>query len=230
MITNDPDIGISKHNPVRVGGGVLFGAFNEQQYLQRLRCANGQSPQSVRIGSLSVEGAIGPIDAYELSGFGLNPPVLLYFDVYTPGPLGVPKGFAMENPHELLLLPRTVVREFRRGNGAQAENRGSCRWRILDEEGGTLGFVTWLGYRHVDIDMPKHTGALMRGKLDDLLAITPLEHLQAVLQDYFERFLPLSSEGIVRGVPLQSQDPGEWDGPVWGEDLAKKGKKRRFWF
>jgi hypothetical protein len=68
MTKNDSDVGVAQYNPIRVGGGVLFGAFNEQQYLHRLRCANGQSPQSVRIGRLSVEGAIGPIDAYELSG------------------------------------------------------------------------------------------------------------------------------------------------------------------
>src|SRR5215216_2842352 len=100
MTKNDSDVGVAPYNPIRVGGGVLFGAFNEQQYLHRLRCANGQSPQSVRIDSLSVEGAIGPIDAYELSGPELDLPVLLYFDIYTPGPLDVPKGFSMERLHE----------------------------------------------------------------------------------------------------------------------------------
>ena len=71
MGAHPSDFGISPHNPIRVGGGILFGPFNERQYLARLRCRDGQPPEFERRGSFTPEGAVGPLDIYELPGKGL---------------------------------------------------------------------------------------------------------------------------------------------------------------
>ncbi|WP_163999537.1 hypothetical protein [Pyxidicoccus caerfyrddinensis] len=231
MGAHPSDFGISPHNPIRVGGGILFGPFNERQYLARLRCRDGQPPEFERRGSFTPEGAVGPLDIYELPGKGLDGPIQLLFDVYTlPSSFEAPSGFVIDRPDEPLRLPISLVTNFRENGDAEPQQLPPRRWRILGAAGETLGFASWDGLTTVDIDLPKSTGELVRRHVDHFLAVAPVDQFKAVLEDFFERYLVLSSEGLVRGIPDDElEGPGEWTGHLWGDDVPAQPKRRKFW-
>lgn len=95
--------GYGRRNPIRVGGGVEDGAANQRRYLDGLRGPAGQPVRYVRLGSCcqfrtphGPQGA-GMLDAYQVQYEGLERPVLLYMDLYTPpeGAPEAPEGFTL---------------------------------------------------------------------------------------------------------------------------------------
>jgi hypothetical protein len=221
------DFGITPQNPIRVGGGILFGPFNEQQYLARLRFRDGTEPAFKRLGSFTSHDRALPLDIYELSGLTPDGRLELLFDIYTlPAYFDVPNGFAMSRPHEPLRLPTSLVTEFRGAGDAHPKQQSSRRWRILGAPGQTLGFASWDGRLTVDIDLPKHTGELLRRDVDRFLALAPADQIAPVLEDFFERYLILASQGHVRGEPdKKTESPPEWTGRVWGDDISPRPKR-----
>ncbi|HEU0299045.1 MAG TPA: hypothetical protein VFR37_06305 [Longimicrobium sp.] len=96
-------LGYGKRNPIRVGGGTENGAANQRRYLDGLRGPAGQPVRYSRLGSCcqfrtphSPQGA-GMLDAYQVQYQGLDRPVLLYIDLYTPPeePPAAPEGFTL---------------------------------------------------------------------------------------------------------------------------------------
>lgn len=86
-------------DPVRVGGpaGPAKGAERQRAWLASLRGPDGAPVEWERLGSCcqfptgnSPSGS-GALDAYEVRGGGLERPVLLYLDMYTP-PSGAPRA------------------------------------------------------------------------------------------------------------------------------------------
>ncbi|HEX2079145.1 MAG TPA: hypothetical protein VHG08_15580 [Longimicrobium sp.] len=95
--------GYGKRNPIRVGGGMENGSANQRRYLDGLRGPAGQPVRYFRLGSCcqfrtphSPQGA-GMLDAYQVHYEGLERPVLLYMDLYTPaeGAPAAPEGFTL---------------------------------------------------------------------------------------------------------------------------------------
>lgn len=92
--------GYGRGNPIRVGGARESGAANQRRYLDGLRGPAGQPVRYRRLGSCcgfrsehAPDG--GALDAYEVTYDGIERPVLLYIDVYTPpeGSPPPPDGF-----------------------------------------------------------------------------------------------------------------------------------------
>jgi hypothetical protein len=231
MQAQSSDFGVTPQNPIRVGGGILFVPFNELQYLARLRCGDGQPLAFKRLGSFMPQEAAGPLDIYEVSGPRREGQLQLLFDIYTlPTCFEVPNGFAMNRPDEPLRLPTSLVTEVRAAGDADPKQQSPRRWRILGTAGETMGFASWDGRALVDLDLPKHTAEIMRRDVDHFLAMAPADQLAPVLEDFFERYLVLASEGVVRGEPDKKPEPPlEWTGPVWGDDMSVQPRRRWFW-
>ena len=91
--------GYGRRNPVRVGGGTQSGAANQRRWLDGLHGPGGQPVRYRRLGSCcdfqGPGGVRGALDAYEVTYDGLERPVVLYMDMYTPpqGPAPAPEGF-----------------------------------------------------------------------------------------------------------------------------------------
>jgi hypothetical protein len=196
--------GYSPDDPITVAGGLIFGAFNEQQYLRRLRGPAGGPLEFNRLGSTHGEHIL---DKYEVKSAGLREAVHLFLDCYAPGPHGIPAGFRLDRPDVPWALPTSIVVSLVGGQApsgqpdVQVEPR---KWRIVGADDVTWGYVEWDGAVSVSVDLPEHTGALMRARVDHFLGITPPEHMGSVLEDVFERFLPLDSSGLMRGVRMVS--------------------------
>jgi hypothetical protein len=213
MSSHTSDFGISPHNPIRVGGGGLFGPFNERQYLARLRCRNGEPPKFMRVGSVEGEHATTPLDLYELSGAGLTEPVRLYLDIYRSAPsFEAPSGFVLARPDEPLNLPRSLVisnsflRASQRMADAPPQQQPPQRWRILDSAGRTLGLAAWDGLTHVALTLPQHLEPFIRKIVDHFLSSAPPDQFKVVLEDIFERYLVLQSNGALHGIPDNTQE------------------------
>lgn len=96
------EYGYGRRNPIHVGGGSESGAANQRAYLDGLRGPAGQPVTYRRLGSCcsfrsrhAPQG--GALDAYEVTFEGIERPVLLYLDLYTPpeGALPAPAGFTL---------------------------------------------------------------------------------------------------------------------------------------
>jgi hypothetical protein len=94
--------GLGRRNAIRVGGGTESGAANQRAWLDRLRGPAGQTVRYRRVGSCcsfrsEQVSQGGALDAYEVTYEGLERPVLLYIDLYTPPqvPAPVPEGFTL---------------------------------------------------------------------------------------------------------------------------------------
>jgi hypothetical protein len=229
MFIGNTGFGYSPEQPISVGGGIVFGPFNEQQYLLRLRLPGGEPLDFRRIGNLPTERKSSPtiLDVYELSSSSMASPVRLFFDVYSPGPDGVPAGFVLDCPESPWSLPTSIVRTFQETDASSVGQEGK-RWRIIGAEGQVVGFAEWDGQRSVSLDLTKHIGDLMRGRVDGFIGITPTQYMGPVLSDFFERFLAIESSGLLKGEPMDQRTKTEWKGGVWGTGVQKP-KKRPGW-
>lgn len=186
-------LGYSLDSPVTIGGGLIFVAFNEHRYLERLRGPAGEPLTYERKGSHAVGEHM--VDAYQVSHAGLAKPVLLYLDTYAPGPNGVPDGFTVDRPEEPFELARSLVPALPRPRQAAAVRR---RWRLAHQEGRTMGFVEWDGA--VSIDMPERAAVQLGERIERFLSDVPAGYHADVLADYLEVFVPWESSGVARGV------------------------------
>lgn len=205
MSSHPSELGTSPQNPIRVGGGRVFGPFNERQYLARLLSLNGQPPEFRRLGSVDAASGENPLDRYELSGAGLTEPVRLYLDMYSvASPLDPPRGFVFSRPDEPLNLARSLVLMFRAPDEVP-QQQPPRRWLLQDAAGRPLGSASWDGLSGVALDLHPQLERLVRMVLDQKLSVTPWAQVHEVLEDIFERFLVLESGGAVHGVPDTEQ-------------------------
>jgi hypothetical protein len=210
--------GYSPDDPVTVAGGSIFGPFNEKHYLLRLRGPGGGPLEFNRLGSTSGQHIL---DMYEVRSAGLPEAVHLFLDCYAPGPDGVPAGFTLDRPDEPWALPTSII-SGHVPTGQYGTHVGPRKWRIVGADGAVWGYAEWDGVVSVSIDLPKQTGSLLRATVDHFLSITPREHMGTMLEDFFERFLPLDSGGLARGVPSAEVTVPAWKGPVWGADTHRE--------
>jgi hypothetical protein len=224
------DFGLTKESPIRVGGGLLFGPFNERQYLARLRGLAGSEVEFERLGSFEhgEEGAERrALDAYEVKCEEYAFQVQLFFDVYTRGPLGAPPLFEIAS-EPALVLPKTVVKRFR-VDGDPAPRGRPRRWRILASKGGAIGFGRWDGEKLPTID-PPHLSDMLSERLEHFCGLCPADQFEEVLEDFFERYLLLESSGAVRGEAISDASPSPTSGHVWSADVeSRPGGATRLW-
>ncbi|GAA0912053.1 hypothetical protein [Virgisporangium aurantiacum] len=214
------DLGYSPDNPITVGGGRVFAAFNEQQYLRRLRGPGGAPLEFRRRGSTG-----GPriLDIYEIES---AEPLVLLLDPYRPGPNGVPDGFTLDRPDEPWALATSIVPVD--PSAPAPPPAGPAKWRMVGADGATYGFVDFGAGGAVTVDMPQHTGALLRERVDLFVGMTPPEYRAGVLADVLERVIPWESRGAMRGIPEAARAEPGWSGPVWGTE--NDGQTRRRWW
>ncbi len=220
MTTASSIFGTSPRDPIRVGGGFLFGAFNQRQYLSRLRTTNGQSIEFSRRGNLPVADAPGPLDIYELSGEELAAPLAVLLDIYTRGELAPIAGFTLVDAQQLANLPLGLGSAADWADGGSTAPAGARRWRVVSDDEKILGFADWDGAEGLRLAITPNLEQLIRRQVEHFIAIAPAYGKAAVLCDYFERCLPLDSGGLVRGVPVALQPPAPWTGALWGETPA----------
>ena len=194
------DLGYSSELPITVGGGLVFGGFNADQYLRRLRASSGEGITSQRVGSTGGEPIL---DIYDVRSAGFGGSVILYLNSYAPGPNGVPEGFQLLRPEEPWALPTSIVPNGGERLAVDVPARPRT-WRIVGAGGVTHGRAEWDGARAVHLDLPEPLLALMRKNIDAFLRVSPPEYLGLVLEDVFERFLPLHSDHLLKGVPTDS--------------------------
>jgi hypothetical protein len=229
MVSAAAGYGVDPLDPICVGGGLVFGTFNEGLYLQSLRGPDGAPVTFERVGSTPRADA-PPLDIYAVSSGGVSTVQHLYLDMYQPmNESQPPTGFTFESPLGPPRLPISTVSGFLQPgetSGGPAERQR--RWRIVDQQGDTLGFATWDGQDSVEIDLMANLAARVREHLDRALAVTPAEQRAVVLDDFFERFLVLTSAGLVDArrddEPL---GPKPWHGPVWGCPVRGPARARR---
>jgi hypothetical protein len=226
MSTRPSGLGYSPDNPIKVGGGRVFAAFNEQQYLRRLRGPSGEPLEFERLGSTSTDPIL---DIYLVRSAAHPEPVRLLLDAYDPGPNGVPEGFTLDHPDEPWELATSIV-PADPSAPPPTPSADSRKWLIAGSGGETFGFVECDNVGQVSIDMTEHAGALLRERVDSFMAITPPEYRQAVLADVLERIVPWESRGMVRGVPAPLREEPEWSKPAWGAkaDDSKRGRRWPF--
>lgn len=100
VTSTDPRYGREPGNAIKVGGGIGPGPQNEVRYLSSLRGPNGEPIVFERLGACcqfatrnSPHGG-GLIDVYLVIWKGQSNPIRLYLNMYDPGDLLVPMGFA----------------------------------------------------------------------------------------------------------------------------------------
>jgi hypothetical protein len=88
-VSTDQTYGYTESNPVQIGGDSFGGPAREQAYLEHVRGPNGEALAYEREGSIPTETTI--LDAYKITGPGINE--TLYLDIYSYTPLQAPVGF-----------------------------------------------------------------------------------------------------------------------------------------
>jgi hypothetical protein len=98
-VSEDAAYAFTREQPVQVGGGALYVAAREQQYLDVLRGPAGQVVRYRRLGSMRGEDDRTILDRYEVSYDGLEKPVMLHLDAYHyDDELKAPRGFTCALP------------------------------------------------------------------------------------------------------------------------------------
>ena len=94
--TTSPDqtYGLSKENPIKVGGKAFGGPSRETTYLENLIGPNNEQLTYERVGSSDFGDTV--LDTYEISG--MKEKVLLYIDEYSFTDLFAPYGFSCKGP------------------------------------------------------------------------------------------------------------------------------------
>jgi hypothetical protein len=105
VVSDDPQYGFSKDQPVQVGGSPMFGAARQRRYLDALRGPAGQPVQYKRTGSTVRLNDDTVLDAYEVTYDGLEQPLTLYLDWYHLTETRAPRGFTCAQPFNLGLPP-----------------------------------------------------------------------------------------------------------------------------
>lgn len=102
-VSDDPTYGYTEKNPVRVGGvRDSSGPANERRFLNALAGPGGEAIRYQRLGSCCMfetdNGFMGSglLDMYEITWPGQTEPVVLYLNMYDPGPLLAPVGFTIK--------------------------------------------------------------------------------------------------------------------------------------
>lgn len=92
--------GLSRNEPVTVGGGWQEGVARAVRYLAELRGPAGQRPVFVRVGSCCAfdtpnapKGRQGRLEVYDVSYSGRSESVIVYFNTYDEEAVGIVKGF-----------------------------------------------------------------------------------------------------------------------------------------
>jgi hypothetical protein len=82
-VSDDPDYGYTKEQPVQVGGGAMFVASRERRYLDALRGPAGEPLRYKRMGTTTLAPhALSVIDVYEVTYDGAEKPLTMYLDAY----------------------------------------------------------------------------------------------------------------------------------------------------
>ena len=100
-VSTDKTYGYSENNAIMVGGvKENSGPLNERRFLNALLGPNGETVSYTRQGSCcrvksknAFIGEYGLLDRYEVTYAGLEKPIILYINMYDPGPLKAPAGF-----------------------------------------------------------------------------------------------------------------------------------------
>lgn len=93
-VATDAGYGLTREQPVPVGGGLTSGIEREQRYLASLRGPQGQRLRYSRIGSTQApDPDDGPLDMYEIAFDGQAAPVTFFLDIYHLGEPRAPQGF-----------------------------------------------------------------------------------------------------------------------------------------
>lgn len=96
-VAEDPTYGVTRENPVLLGGGAVTVAARERKYLEALRGPGGQSIRFTRSGSVQ-----GPdktiLDRWELMWAGRSEPFVVFLDVYRWSMPRAPQGLVCGAP------------------------------------------------------------------------------------------------------------------------------------
>jgi hypothetical protein len=99
VTSDDAAYGVTREQPVQVGGGAAYVAARERRYLDVLRGPAGQAVRYRRTGSLEGSDERTILDRYELTYDGLERPLLLYLDAYHfDDALKAPRGLVCAAP------------------------------------------------------------------------------------------------------------------------------------
>jgi hypothetical protein len=214
------ELGFSVRKPITVAGGMLFGPMNERAYLDRLRGRGGESLRYTRAGSVAAPDPDHPgaIDRYDVEYDGLEAPIALYFDMYLPGPNGIPAGFHLADPQEPWRLAKSVVTDFAHERDDGTATSPPAMWTIIDRDGRVVGFARWTGAR-LELEMTPNLQRLVQEHVGHFVSLAPKPQMHEVLDDYFAIALPLHSEGLLRGARKPAAVLPE-PGRVGGEDTG----------
>jgi hypothetical protein len=218
------ELGYSASKPITVAGGMLFGPMNERAYLDRLRGPGGESLRYARAGSVEAPNPNHPgaIDRYEVEYDGLEAPIALYFDMYLPGPNGIPTGFHLADPQEPWRLAKSVVTDFAGERDDGAATSPPARWTIVDRSGRVFGFAQWTG-ASLELEMTANLQRLVQEHVGHFVSLAPKPQMHEVLDDYFAIALPLHSEGLFSGERERAAVRSE-TGQMRGEDPVSGAK------
>jgi hypothetical protein len=215
--------GYSPEEPIEIGGGWIFAAFNERQYFNRLRGPDGAPVSAERLGSIAAAPHI--LDHYRVESPGLTRPADLFLDPYTPGPPVVAPGFVVDAPDAPWLLATSTIAN----DSTPPPDAGAPRkWEIVGSEGEIVGYVDWDG-TSVAVDMPPATGKLLSALIDRFLQLSPELFKCQVLRDTLEAVLPWESNGLLRATPADFDEPFAQETPGWAAQ-AGEGHRRRGWW
>ena len=101
-VSTDKTYGYTESNPIKVGSKTMEdGPLNERRFLNALAGPGGEPIKYERLGSccfFSTKNGFmggGLLDKYEVTWTGQREPVVLYLNMYDPGPLKCPVGFTI---------------------------------------------------------------------------------------------------------------------------------------
>ncbi len=222
------EFGYSPDNPIAVAGGNVFGPMNERAYLDRLRGPGGSVLRYQRTGYTFGAAHTDPIDVNHVECQGLPEPVKLHFDIYSPGPEGVPKGFTLQNPLEPWNLPTSIIllqvddasigetgpisppEPFQNAPPSQPKE-----WLIFQSDNKWVGFATWTG-KELELHLPATLRQAIKERTDHYLGLVPPSRVSEFVNDYFERALVISSKGQLRAA-LHPEIVLPHEPPTWGQ-------------
>jgi hypothetical protein len=188
--------GYSLAHPIPVGGGLMFGPFNQECFLASLRDRDGMPVSFAHLGSVSPAPDRPPVDLYNIvrsDGTTLH----LFLDMYAPCTDTAPDGFTFARD-AALDLPKSLVRSLRVGR-SEPPLDVHRRWRIVNVDTGTEGHIEWTGGDSVAVELGPDLPLTIRPDIQHLVASAPLAELGLVLDDYVVRVLPITSGGRLRG-------------------------------
>ena len=196
-VVTPPSLGYSLARPIPVGGGLMFGPFNQECFLASLRDRDGLPIRFTHLGSVHPSKDRPPVDLYNLvraDGTTLH----LFLDMYAPCTDMPPDGFTFASG-SVLDLPKSLVTSFRMGRSEPARDMHR-RWRIVNTATGTTGEIEWTGGDSVAMELGPDFPLSIRPDIQHLVASVPSGELGLVLDDYILRVLPITSDGMLRGV------------------------------